>query len=816
MKKTNRMIALLLIAVMALGLTACKGGENGKPGKAEATPAPEFAYLSEYSPVKLGQDDYFNAMSVTDEGFYGTMSVITGQRELEEGETLEWEGQLDIREEQMFLLGFDGSLKKLEGYAAPTYTPIEGHDGYCGAQYMTRTPDGGFLQLVQQYDSWNEAPEDVELYSDEWYQYSQYKEKQLIRTLDAEGREVSMVEMNVQPLIDELGYFYPYQIAVTSDGWLLTGGEGGVYAFDAKTGQYAFKLDENINWVNRLITLPDGSVGAAYYGERGQHFAVIDMETRSFGDEISLNGDLYRAVGGSGDYLLYYTNGTNFCGVRADSGESEKLFNWLSCDVNSDDLNFYTVREDGSVVGLVRELNEKTQQSTTSIVTVTRHPASEAPQKTVLTLAAQSVDWNARRAIINFNRNSPDVRIEVLDYSEYTNYGTDFDEEGNGEAGGLVKLRTEIMAGTMPDILDLNGLPGRQLAAKGLLTDLYPMLDADGELSREDFFPNVFAALENNGQLISTASNFYIITVAGSSRVVGDTPGWAYDQLLDALSTMPEGCDVFDIYTTRDTILKYSLSLDMDRFVDWNTGKVDFDNKAFTDMLRFAARFPGKFDYENYEWSQEDNDYQRIMAGKQMLMTTYLSSFDDINYYQYVFGGDVDGYTFVGFPCSEGVGSMLNVQSGYAISASCANKEAAWQFVRTFLTEDYQDQYSYQFPTNIHSFDRARTTAMTPEYQRDENGNIMLDPETGEKIEISRGAMGWSEDDYVEFYALTEEQVAKVDQLIASTTRIFDDNNAIFQIVKEQAAAFFAGQKTAEEVAKLVQSKANIYVNEQR
>ena len=39
---------------------------------------------------------------------------------------------------------------------------------------------------------------------------------------------------------------------------------------------------------------------------------------------------------------------------------------------------------------------------------------------------------------------------------------------------------------------------------------------------------------------------------------------------------------------------------------------------------------------------------------------------------------------------------------------------------------------------------------------------------------------------------------------------------SIMDIVTEQAAAYFSGQKSAEEVAKLIQSKANIYINEQR
>jgi len=67
-----------------------------------------------------------------------------------------------------------------------------------------------------------------------------------------------------------------------------------------------------------------------------------------------------------------------------------------------------------------------------------------------------------------------------------------------------------------------------------------------------------------------------------------------------------------------------------------------------------------------------------------------------------------------------------------------------------------------------------------------------------------------------EIYCLTEDQVQQIRELILTTTKVADYNQEILDIVKEQAAPFFAGQKTAQEVAKLVQSKANIYVNEQR
>ena len=106
---------------------------------------------------------------------------------------------------------------------------------------------------------------------------------------------------------------------------------------------------------------------------------------------------------------------------------------------------------------------------------------------------------------------------------------------------------------------------------------------------------------------------------------------------------------------------------------------------------------------------------------------------------------------------------------------------------------------------------------MTPTYQRDANGMIQLDPETGEKL---MEVKGWGVDlntyEGIPIYFYTEEQIARVEEVIAATDRVPDNNVPILQIVREQTQPFFAGQRSAEEVVKYVQSKANIYVNEQR
>ena len=104
---------------------------------------------------------------------------------------------------------------------------------------------------------------------------------------------------------------------------------------------------------------------------------------------------------------------------------------------------------------------------------------------------------------------------------------------------------------------------------------------------------------------------------------------------------------------------------------------------------------------------------------------------------------------------------------------------------------------------------------MTPTYRKDAQGNFILD-ENGEKIPQARG--NWYDENGEEHnvYAMTQEQADAVLAVITTCTKVANYDTSIYDIVNEQAQAFFAGQKSVDEVCRLIQSKANIYVNEQR
>ena len=826
MRRVKQIAALLLAVLMLLALAACgKSGEqsanpggqsetSGKSGDKQApkeTPAPEFVYTADYETLNLPEElgDFWPDL-VTEDGFLSIVAEKVGERELYEGEELTWDGQLDIYENRLYKLGLDGKLTKLEGYEQMKLDNEEleeGHEISSGTSIVAR--EGGYLTLENVWESWSNAPEGTERYSDEWVMAMESRRSYYLRTLDETGKELSCVPLDTDALFNGGDGYFGFMAAAGEHQVLLASGEV-LWLVDTETGKYIGHID-GVDWVQKILTLRDGRVMVVYYGNQEQRLAEIDLDKCKLGESYPVNGDFYTAVTGGGDYDIYYTNGENFYGFDVDNGKIEKLFNWINCDVDFEKISGgVTVTADGQVVGLCNEWDKKGEQAEVSFVKVNKVPYDSVPHKETLTLAVQFLDYYARSTIIDFNRKHDNVRIELRDYSEY-NTNEDYN-------ASLTKLRTEMLAGNVPDIIDLNGLPAKQFAAKGLLADLYPLIDADPELSREDFFPTVLKAMENDGKLYATCSGFYIVGAVGASRVVGKEPGWTYQQLMDALKEMPEGSTVFDYTASRYDVLRTCLAFDMDHFVDWNTGEVRFDSPAFIDLLNFTKTFPAEFDWENYEWSEEDDPYNRIREGRQMLLHGGLYGFDMLSQYENLFGG-LDAFTFVGFPTSEGVGNMLSINAGYAISETCRNKEAAWDFVRVFMTEDYQDNNVVvsSFPSNIHSYETKRKDVMTPTYLKDENGRIMVDPETGEKMMEEKGVY-WNQEtqELVPIYSFTEEEIQKIEEIINNTDRFYSEDPAIFDIVKKQIDAFYSGQRSAEDVAKLIQSQARIYVNEQR
>ena len=831
MKGYQRPLALLLALSLVFVLSACaqSGGESTET-KPESVGTVYTASLQDTGGSELPKDQSFYGTWVLSDGFYGSIYTAVGQTEGgidERGEPV----MEEVYEERLWHMTPDGTLRELEGYRGfhgeNTHPDAE---GWTGLSTVTAGAEGQIIALVQVDSYWSEAGEDVEPYSDEWFAGYQSRHDYYLRVFDtASGEELENWRLDTAALpVSEYsdGQAYVYDMFSLGDGRLLMQSDAALAVYDLAARRFDGVLETGDSfWINNVSVQSDGTVLVSYNpaAQEGgsSKLSTLNVDTMTFDQELPFDGYLYNSASGTGDYLFFYRDGNSIYGYRRDTRNSEKLFNYLNLDLSPDGVGTLLPQEDGSFLAVYNEYEvlpvhtlstydgkQSAGSTSTKLLTIRPVPASEVREKQHLTLATQGLDWMTQQAVLRFNRSREDVHIDVADYSEYNN-------EKSGWTAGATKLKTEILSGHMPDILDLEGMPARQLAARGLLLDQGALLDADGELSRGEYLPNVLDAMTEGEVLFAIPASFAVQTLVGARRVVGDTPGWTYTELMAALRAMPEGCTVLSESTDRAEVLRVMLGLDMDRFVDWSRGEVHFDSPEFLEVLQFTRDFPEEFDWANYEYTEESGDEYRISHGLQMLASCQLYSFENVLYYQQLFGGSEDAFTLIGYPCTEGNGAVMSVLQTYGISKDCKNTEAAWDFLRGFLTGDYQGSGLLTgFPVSRAALEEKARAATEPQYFTDMDGNALLD-ENGEKQRMAISSY-WDGERYREIYACSESQVRSVLDVLMNTTCMMDSNDAVYDIVTEQAQAFYAGQKSAEEVARLIQSKANIYVNEQR
>ncbi|MDE6133324.1 MAG: extracellular solute-binding protein, partial [Oscillospiraceae bacterium] len=157
--------------------------------------------------------------------------------------------------------------------------------------------------------------------------------------------------------------------------------------------------------------------------------------------------------------------------------------------------------------------------------------------------------------------------------------------------------------------------------------------------------------------------------------------------------------------------------------------------------------------------------------------------------------------TSVGFPTFSGLGAAFDVSGGFAISAKSKNQDGAWEFVRSLLTEDYQDSVG-ELPVRKASLEKKAQRNMKE-----------FDPQSTRITIIGSMALGTSGYN-IEDSKPTQADIDKTMEIITSTTQINRYNYTVTNIVTEEAGAYFSGSKSAEDVAQMIQNRVQNYLYE--
>ncbi|MDE7286619.1 MAG: extracellular solute-binding protein [Lachnospiraceae bacterium] len=595
-------------------------------------------------------------------------------------------------------------------------------------------------------------------------------------------------ESDITEHFPESEYIYIQRMCGDAQGNIyLSDGNSMICVLD-KNYQKLCDIDIGDQWINSMAASKEGDVYASVDGK----LKKIDLAGKKIGEtvenlEIGWGDTLYTGMNTS--FLVSSNSQVSVLDLSA--ATKETLFNWIDVDINAENIQYVGELSDGRIWAITREYKEE-GGAAYELVCFTKKDRSEVAAKDEIVFGTMWMDSDIRKQIIDFNKTNSQYRIVVREY------GADDYESG------LIQLGADLTTANCPDLINLSQVDFAQYASKGVLEDLYPYMEKSG-IKKEEYLENILKAYEVDGSLYGIMPLFYINSIAAKTSLVGEENGWTLTEMLDLVDEVNPPYVM--MYDSRNTMLWYCVYQDIDEFIDWESGECFFNGEEFIRALEFAARFP---DDADVDYSERESIETLLHENNVLLMQTTLSSVQEYQMMRGMFGEEI---TYVGFPNKEQKGNLVVSASGsLGMSSKSKYKDGVWEFMKTLIEKEYQDSLvnehgNWGFPIRKESLEKQFELDMTPNYYEDEDGNQIENPKTT-----------WGYNDFsIEIMAATQEEVDAVKALIASAEKVSGNTDQqIINIITEETEPFFKGQKSAADVANIIQNRVQIYVNENR
>ncbi len=409
-------------------------------------------------------------------------------------------------------------------------------------------------------------------------------------------------------------------------------------------------------------------------------------------------------------------------------------------------------------------------------------------------------DEEIRERAEEFEQLYPEVQIEVSVAQQSGSVGESWEDY-------LQRTSVEMMSGQSADIVDLAQMSVSRYAKSGLLCNLYDFMEMDSDFHSEDYYANIFKAKEYDGGLYSLPF-YFLYDMTYLSRPLLEEAGLDapdaldYEKMLDLYRQVSDKAGK-DFSIMPGIISEWFFKYEFPAYYDIETGTANFDSPEFISYLKRTKEEIPKLE------NVADWDITRVAGGvDDFMQEDYLFCNYDVT--------SIDTYNMlIDYPnilppvpmCShDGQFGFSTLQADYGIVRSCENKELAWEFLKYCISEkqppesleheavmDYTGQFHAWVPINIQNFYHSFTLECN--YYR----SIMTD------------VTNWKQGDPQQ---LTEQAVEQIHEWNLQRNFACSETE-IFGLLQEELNNYYQYDlATAEETAKSIQTKMNIFLNE--
>lgn len=407
-----------------------------------------------------------------------------------------------------------------------------------------------------------------------------------------------------------------------------------------------------------------------------------------------------------------------------------------------------------------------------------------------LTLSVPASNRMIDVAVSKFNKENPGYQINVKEAGNPNRKGS-YDEQY------INTLSTELMSGLGPDILSVEGLPYEKYAVKGMLADLSELMKDDTGFSMDDYYTNLFRAMETDGKLFAAPVSVSGIAMLSNRKlfteknITFDPATWTWNDFSKMIDPSA-GSGIYAITPDTANILLMSA---YGRFVDVKNKRASFENGEFEQMLEMAKSFgmdPEKSSNDGFVPLFETASRARVLFSPQVIGDFMILSASKV-----LLEGEFDVHNMPS-PDEAQKGGAFRCNEAFAINGSTRYRDKAWAFIRILLSDEIQSLDELKgFP--------VRKKALREKVDR--NNKLLTADGLSTMVGIGSG-------EPVSPVALSEEEITRILNFMEGVTVYCHMDNKILDMIQAETASFFSGKKSAADVAKTLQQKVGLYLGE--
>ena len=551
---------------------------------------------------------------------------------------------------------------------------------------------------------------------------------------------------------------------------------------------------------------------------RDYKFYKLDLETSKItkankGDYSWLDIDQLSNAFNSPDGNIYVTTPEGISQINIENKKTEQILDFSWCAVNRNYTHYLKIvdcSEDKMLLcGSYTSTNMFKSEFVEDFVIVELTKAAKNPHagKTILELYMHDggIDGIIADAIIRFNETNkkyyiiPTTRYDIDKYMSYDNLRSNDDYASavlKANSDISYELAMDIANGVGPDIL-LNTSGLGQLNNDDCLVDLSPYIK---DLDSDKYYKNIIDGARTDSKLYQLPVCYTIDGIQTDPSLAGKTGiGFTTEEYKKYLNETLNGTDVIE----SGQIHYFALMFNNMKDVFIKDGKADLACSEFTDLANFVK---DNVQQNSKMWKDgnvvDPNEvFDSSLAAKNN--KAYYCTCPGITGYLVKRARIKDGTAILGLPSSDGRGPMFGTKLSVAVSANALNKDACIEFVKMMLTDELQKEFvlNDNFVLNKEALRQGCKDAIA--YFNTEEGQENI-------FEYSLGT-------YVSIKTkFADDDIDNLENVILSCSGADSVDAAINMILIEEMPAYFAGQKTLEQVIPVMQNRIQKVLDERK